>query len=120
MSDNELIDVALCVNDPHSGAPTGRVCRADFGHNEVSLDTGFGYDSGNPTFAFLPPHRVRIGRCVYTIHGYRSHVGNWCWDDVRMTRGEAKRLIANLLKRGFTVDEALDATDLVAPTWVTK
>lgn len=45
--------------------------------------------------------KVRVSRRLFRITGYRSFVGNVCWDEVGMGQGEAKRLLAYLLERGF-------------------
>ena len=114
--------VSLYVNDPANGMDTGRVCAVhvdDDGEN-IELETGYLRDSDNPTYAIerqmkggFQCAKVRVGRHTYWIGGYRQWVGNWCWDGVSMTRREARRLIVNLLARGFTVTAAPCGSELL-------
>lgn len=112
MREPQDVFVSLCVNDPDNGQDTGRVCavHVDDDGETIELETGWLRDSDNPTYAIervlkggMQCARVRVGRHTYWIGGYRQWYGNWCWDAVTMTRREARRLIVNLLARGFTV-----------------
>lgn len=123
MSDTDVF-VSLCVNDPDNGMDTGRCCAVHVSDDgeDIELETGNLRDADNPTFAIerrmfrgMQCAKVRIGRHSYWIGGYRQWYGNWCWDAVSMSRREARRLIRNLLARGFTVTAAPLDTELLPP-----
>lgn len=52
------------------------------------------------------PHQIRIGeRGVYAIRDYKTWEGNWCWDACSMSHDDARKLLTQLLKLGFVVEE---------------
>lgn len=111
------VAVMLCVNDPANGMFTGRVCGVEILDDEgvfaeLELETGFWYDSENPTCDIDPAkNKLRIGRRVWPISGWHPHVGNWCWDQVWMRPKHARELIAHCVKRGFTITMAHDDSE---------
>jgi hypothetical protein len=100
------IRVAFCCNDER-GHFTGKVEGVDFSDSrgfEARLSRGAGirFDLDG-----TPAHRVKVGRRLFEIApgSVISGYGNWCWDAVSMSRGEALRLLAYLLTRDFDVEE---------------
>lgn len=76
----------LLVNDGANGCPTGHIEGVDFmGDGEVRLELRDGVwpPSRSPRFTPLD-QAVRISRRTFPILGYRTWVGNWCWDAVSM------------------------------------
>jgi hypothetical protein len=100
--------VSLCVNDPDDGTPTGHVCAVHFeddAERRLELAGDMLYDRDNPSCSIDQARkRLRVGRFVYPIRGYRQWYGNWCWDGVSMTLNDAQRLAKNLTERRFTID----------------
>jgi hypothetical protein len=47
---------------------------------------------------------LKVGRRHFEIAEYKAWVGNWCWDRVTLSHGEARRLLSYLLERGFDAD----------------
>lgn len=102
----QSVQLMLCVNDVNSGNPTGHVSILEVTSENLVLSGDYLYDDANPTFRLLDaPLRIRVGRRVFPIQGYAAWVGNWCWDEVLMQREDARKLIAHVLKRGFTIEE---------------
>lgn len=108
MTDNPWCEVSLCVNDPDNGRPIGHVSSVHLKTTDnarLELEGSMLYDRDNPTFSIDEAHkRMRVGRHVYPIAGYKNWYGNWCWDGVGMRLKDAQRLAHNLINRGFTID----------------
>jgi len=104
----------LCVNDPDNGQPSGRVVGVDILLGSDILDTlelrGDPLaERNNPTCSIDPTmDRIRVGRRIYRVFGYKAWVGNWCWDEVTMHRAEICALIQQLLDRGFDIEGGPD------------
>jgi hypothetical protein len=106
----------LCVNDPERGEPTGRVVKIDVRAREGLIEVEApGYPEHGPVCRLDLTYGldVRVGRCRYPCVGYRSQVGNWCWDEAQMRHSQARRLLARLLRDGWTVVAGPVETDLL-------
>lgn len=104
MNPSQLIAVSLCVNDPDNGVADGRVSGLSISHLSIDVESGHWRQSDNPSYEHLArENKIRVGRFKYPIFGYRSWVGNWCWDEVALTHDDARRLISHLVDRGFQI-----------------
>lgn len=84
----ELIPVMLCVNDYRNGQFAGRVSDiCVFGGQVV-----FSLVDGDHACR-IDSSRVQIGRLVLPHRGHREWVGNWCWDEVRLSHESVVRLM---------------------------
>jgi hypothetical protein len=118
--------VALCVNDER-GTDVHRVRAVRVQHDAddplsyIDLESQFVAESAAarcfPTSYGIPDKngklkKVRIGLRVFHASAHVPHVGNLCWDGVRMPRKEARRLIAYLLYRGWQLTSGPTQSDL--------
>lgn len=63
---------------------------------------------GQSAYFNLPAKTLAIEGEVYRFGAYHPYTGNIAWDSVRMERGDARRLIAQLIALGFHVEEVVD------------
>lgn len=47
------------------------------------------------------PHFLRLGHLRLRIHGYRTWVGSWVWDEASMDATELAKAVNYLRKRGW-------------------
>lgn len=87
--------IHFACNDHRDGSFAGKVNAAAFRENDLEspgmADVKF---TANEEF-------IRIHRRTFKIIGRSYWVGNWCWDSFRMTRAEAKKLLAHLRKNDW-------------------
>lgn len=101
---DQLVEVSLACNDVSTGSFVGHAEAIDF-------DT---WPDGHHVGLVGPRLRVtiggnrttRIGRRVFEADCRTKWRGNWCWDSVSMRLDEARRLLAYLRERGWSVQEA--------------
>lgn len=87
--------VHFACNSGDDGSFAGKVYAASYGENELETQ-------GMAEFKFTAGEDfIRIHRRTFKVVGRKYWVGNWCWDAFRMTRGEAKKLLAHLRKNGW-------------------
>lgn len=118
--------VSLCVNDTR-GMDVHRVRAVHVLHDRTDplsyIDLESQYVSENdgdrcfPTSYGVPDasgklRGVRIGLSVFRAWDHTPHVGNVCWDEVSMSRKEARRLVAYLMKRGWQLMGGPTRSDL--------
>lgn len=87
--------IHFACNDGDDGSFAGKVCAASYGENELET-----IGMGDVKFT-AGEDFIRIHRRTFKVIGRSYWVGNWCWDSFRMTRGEAKKLLACLRKNGW-------------------
>lgn len=87
--------VMLLINDDR-GEPTGRVEGIDI-HDEVHIvgDAKLTLDLGG----------IKVGRRRYECRSWQRWVGNVFWDAVRMDEETAKKLVGDMLARGWSVEQ---------------
>ena len=94
--------VMLCVNDPDNGCDTGRVSAIEFSAQADSVNPMIKLESSywnwGPVCRLLEgdPKRIKISRRTFPILGYRTWVGNWCWDAALVTIETANQILAYL------------------------
>jgi hypothetical protein len=87
--------IHFACNDHRDGSFGGKVAAAAFRDNDLE-------SPGMSEVKFTAGEDfIRIHRRSFKIIGHSYWVGNWCWDAFRMTRGEAKQLLAHLRKSGW-------------------
>lgn len=87
--------IHFACNDGDDGSFAGSVHAASFRENELE-------SRGMAEIKFTAGDGwLRIHRRTFKFIGRSYWVGNWCWDSFRMTRGEAKKLLAHLRKHGW-------------------
>lgn len=93
----------LCVNGDQ-GIPTGHVEKIDFmgesGETALELDSCIWPPSDCPRFSRIE-NAVRISRRKFPILGYRSWVGNWCWDCITVTPAVGADLLNYIKSLGW-------------------
>lgn len=87
--------IHFACNDGDDGSFAGKVHAASFGENELEISF-----AGDVKFT-AGDDFIRIHRRTFKFIGRSYWVGNWCWDSFRMTRSEAKKLLACLRKNGW-------------------
>lgn len=87
--------IHFACNDGDNGSFAGKVCAAAYAENDLEAPgmADFKFTAGDDF--------IRIHRRTFKIVGRSHWVGNWCWDAFRMTRAEAKKLLACLRKNGW-------------------
>lgn len=87
--------IHFACNDDRDGSFAGKVNAANYGENYIET-------SGMSDVKFTAGEDfIRIHRRTFRIVGRAYWVGNWSWDAFRMSRGEAKRLLAHLRRNGW-------------------
>lgn len=101
--------VMLAVNDPANGNFVGK-CEAVEIPDVITVE-----ERGTPLAVEFLPDQARIavvsgvlevGVSRYRYWHYKRWVGNWCWDQVRMTLENAARLLEQLRDAGWGYDVA--------------
>lgn len=81
----ELIDTMLLVNHHSNGAFTGYV-------EGISVDDFFTLHNGRHR-CHITKTQVKLGRLTLRHNGHWEWVGNWCWDNVKLTPEAIVRLL---------------------------
>lgn len=122
--------VALCVNDGHTGAFTGRLSALEIRAEgeldpEITLhgpmcidedcDEGCEHDGCAIRMETQPyettdgrKHTRRwlvVGEKRIRCTSWASGVGNWCWDETTMSLFSARMLAQHVLTLGFSIEE---------------
>lgn len=98
-----FIDVMLCVNDYRNGAFTG-LCSG------LAIGCPLALDLQSPYLARhlrceIDKHCVTLGlNHRYPHFGHRGWVGNWCWDQVRLTVAAATDMLNFAVLKGYHWD----------------
>lgn len=88
------VRIMLATNDHRNGMPTGRVDALQI-LDVISLE---GPIPGPRCLIDPAKRRVRIAGMTYPIEGYAQWVGNWCWDEVRVSDEVAVDILDRLRK----------------------
>lgn len=110
MFENIRIPVMLCCNDPDNGNFADRLSALEIGPNMSFHSTAY-YESREARMRWLTKDHVTHGIAIagkhFPIVGYRSWVGNWCWD-MAMMEGRTVLELLNWprLRRFFEISEA--------------
>lgn len=110
------VGVMVCVNEPEHCLPTGHVVKVDVRAREGLIEVESpGYPDDGPVCRLDLTYGLdlRVGRCRYPLVGYHQCVGNWCCDEAQMRRSQARRLLAQLLRAGWTVVAGPVESDLL-------
>lgn len=124
----DAIALHLCHNNPRNGIPRGVLMSLSIGGDRLTLDSPW-IDRGLK--CEVGPTRLFLGKRKEWPHvGYRTWVGNWCWDTVYFAPNVAAEVIGFALARGYTpsvgdcalwdkIDrgEPLTAADLLSAVW---
>lgn len=83
MFEHARIRIMLCCNDPRNGIFAHRLSGLEIGPNMSFMATAW-YESREPRMRWIEKdgvtHAIAIAGKHFPIVGYRSWVGNWCWD----------------------------------------
>src|SRR5262245_43369028 len=87
--------IHFACNDHRDGSFAGKVSAAAYAENDLEPNcmSDVKFTAGEDF--------IRIHRRTFKIIGTSYWVGNWCWNAFRMTRGEAKKLLAHLRDNGW-------------------
>ena len=91
--------VSFLCNDEH-GLPEGHV-----GAVEILDEIRLACPSNRPPVFRVFDEQIQVGRIRYPHLGWQSCVGNIFWDAGKMHVADARRLIRDLLARGWVVEE---------------
>lgn len=91
--------VTFLCNDEH-GLPEGHIGAVEI-HDEIRLTCP---TDRPPVFRVLDK-RLKVGRHYYAHLGWQTCVGNIFWDAGKMHVAEARRLIRDLIAKGWVVEE---------------
>jgi hypothetical protein len=100
----QLAEVSFACNDVRTGSFVGHA-------EAIELDTWpdghhVGLIGPRLRVAIGGNRRVKVGRRLFDGDSRTRWRGNWCWDSVHMPLPEAKRLLAYLRERGWSIQEA--------------
>lgn len=88
--------LTFACNNPNNGMDTGKVDAISFG----SADTLELYGK-TLRLRQVDDHHIRIGHITLPHKGYRTWVGNWCWDGAWVETEDAARLLRYLRLHGW-------------------
>lgn len=98
----QTILVMFCSNDPSNGMPLFRVSAVDIGPG-IEIDVSRGPE---PPISWGADYITFLGR-KWPATDYEQWVGNWCWDAVRMDKGNVRKLLAKMCSdRRFELQSA--------------
>lgn len=111
MFEHERFQIMLCCNDHRNGIFAHRLSALEIGPNMTFESTRW-YESQQPRMRWLMmkeggTYGIAIAGKHFPIVGYRSWVGNWCWDMAVMEGCTVLELLNwPRLRRFFDVTEA--------------
>lgn len=82
--------VSFCCNDER-GNVNGRVTAIHLPNGMLDLETRH---VDGVAFREMRPHRIRISRRTFDVHGYRPMYGNVFWNGYELTARDTLRLLA--------------------------
>lgn len=90
------ITVMLCCNDPNNGLFLGKAESIEVGDIELegpSIAISYKEQKLSRASPMEGEHTLRIGRLQVPALGYKTWVGNWCWDAAKVRGVHALRIL---------------------------
>lgn len=98
MSEPTKIRMVMACNDPATGNPSGVADMLEFGDALRLYGEGI-------TCRLLNGWQLQIGEMRVQYTGYRSWLGNWCFDGCFVTLADAVRILAYVQQAGWRLEE---------------
>lgn len=105
-----LIDLMLAVNDPRTGQPDGE-CGAMAVYvtgNSADALAEIECDGCGMTFVERPGNRFLLAARQFAYTAGKHHVGNWCWNNYRVTLPTAAAILQLARERGSQMTVAAE------------
>lgn len=98
------VRVGLCCNDPDNGTFADKVSGIEISGkaSRVELEPSRCVE---PKLTILDG-KLRIFRRTFAFDASQDWVGNWCWNEYRMSIGDAAAFLSAALEFGFTATGA--------------
>ena len=100
-----VVEVSLACNDANGGSFVGHCEAIDFDWWTTGEHVSMTGKRVRVFFSGGGGKELRVSRRRFTGDNRRRWRGNWCWDSIGMSSGEAVRLLNYLREIGWTVTE---------------
>jgi len=92
------LSLDLAANDYRNGQPSGKTDRIEI--------EDFLQMEGPSVSCTIDRNKLEIDGLHFNLKGYRTWVGNWCWDSVLLESAHVAKIINHLLNKSWSVFEA--------------